>query len=330
MIRKTVIYLVFYCLFWPALSFSQASPQLIKDKPKQGEGIFTFLKRHNLSYSQYGKKFLELNKGKFGKDNSLLLYHEYILPISKNEVTEPVFGEKYKTVKIKSHELDGAVLYLVNGHGGPDPGASGKYGMHTMYEDEYAYDIVLRLARNLISKGAKVHMIIQDPNDGIRDDMFLSYDNDETCLGKKIPLNQVNRLKQRTYAINSLYKKDKESYKRCIVIHLDSRSKRKQIDVFFYHTKGSKNGEHLAKTMRNTFDSKYKKHQPRRGFSGTVNTRNLYMLRNTAPPCVFIELGNIQNYRDQQRFIKEDNRQALANWLTEGIIRDYAGYKKNK
>ncbi len=329
MIRKTIIYLVICGLLWPASSFSQASPQILKDKPKQGEGIYTFLKRHNLSYSVYGKKFKELNKGKFGKDNTLLLYNEYILPVNNNIVENPLFGDKYKKVDITSHELDGAVLYLVSGHGGPDPGASGKYNIHNMYEDEYAYDIILRLARNLISKGAKVDVIIQDPDDGIRDDMFLNYDNNETCMGKTIPLDQVKRLKQRVSTINELSKKDKEKYKRCVVIHLDSRSKRKQIDVFFYYTKGSKSGKKMANTLRDTFDSKYKKHQPRRGFSGTVSTRNLYILRNTVPPCVFIELGNIQNYRDQQRFIKENNRQALANWLTEGIIKDFKNNKKN-
>ena len=328
MIHKTIIYLIIFGIFWPALLFSQASPKLIKDKPKKGEGIYTFLKRHDLSYSQYGKKFIELNKGKFGKDNTLLMHHEYILPADNNIDINPFFGEKYKTTKITSHELDGATLYLVSGHGGPDPGASGKYSIHTMYEDEYAYDIVLRLAKNLISKGANVHLIIQDPNDGIRDDMFLSYDNDEKCVGKTIPLDHLKRLKQRVNSINTLYKKDKDKYKRCVVIHLDSRSKRKQIDVFFYYTKGSKKGERLAKTFQDTFDKKYKRHQPSRGFSGTVTYRNLYILRNTDPACVFIELGNIQNYRDQQRFIKENNRQALANWLTEGIINDYRNSKK--
>lgn len=34
-------------------------------------------------------------------------------------------------------------------------------------------------------------------------------------------------------------------------------------------------------------------------------------------------LRNIRNFRDQQRFILESNRQALANWLAEGILNDY-------
>ncbi len=326
--KTTAIYILVTLLVLPNLVISQTKETILKDKPKNGEGVYSFLKRHNLSYRKYGKEFLELNKDKFGKNNSLLIHHEYILPANKNINISPLFGDKYRKTKITSHELKGAIIYLVNGHGGPDPGASGKYGTHTMYEDEYAYDIVLRLGKNLISKGATVHMIIEDANDGIRDNNFLAYDNDETCNGKTIPLDQLERLKQRTNEINRLYKKDKSSYKRCIIIHLDSRSKRKQIDVFFYHDKGSDKGQEMANTFRQTFDNKYKKHQPRRGFSGTVSSRNLYILRKTNPAAVFIELGNIQNYRDQQRFIDENNRQALANWLTEGVIKDFNSQKR--
>lgn len=149
-------------------------------------------------------------------------------------------------------------------------------------------------------------------------------------MGDPIPLDQIARLDQRTVKINELYAKDTESYRRCIIIHLDSRSKRKQIDVFFYHHLNSSKGAHLAKTLRQTFENNYKKHQPSRGFSGTVSDRNLYILRKTKPVSVFIELGNIQNYRDQQRFILENNRQALANWITEGIKKDFNHYNKNK
>ncbi len=323
-----ILYTLIIFLAFPAISLSQNKDTILKDKPRHGEGIYSFLKRHNLSYSEYGSSFIQLNKGKFGKNNSLLIHHEYELPVDRSIDINPLFGEKYKTTKITSKELKGAVIYLVNGHGGPDPGASGKYGTHTMYEDEYAYDIVLRLGKSLISKGATVHMIIEDKNDGIRDNSFLTYDNDETCNGKTIPLDQLERLKQRTNEINKLYKKEKSSYKRCIIIHLDSRSKRKQIDVFFYHTKGSKRGKEMATTLQQTFSDKYNKHQPQRGFSGTVSSRNLYILRKTNPVAVFIELGNIQNYRDQQRFIDENNRQALANWLTEGVIIDFNNQKR--
>ena len=125
--------------------------------------------------------------------------------------------------------------------------------------------------------------------------------------------------------IDQLYKKDKNNYTYCraIFLHVDSRSKREQTDVYFYHAPKSKQGERLATRMMNTFRDNYKKHQPNRGFSGTVDPRGLYVLRNTSPVGVFVELGNIQNSFDQRRFVISDNRQALAKWLMEGFIADY-------
>ena len=84
---------------------------------------------------------------------------------------------------------------------------------------------MLRLARNLLMRGAKVHIIIQDAKDGIRNDKFLKNSKRETCMGDPIPFNQFRRLEQRCDKINSLFKKDKEVYKRAIFMHIDSHSK---------------------------------------------------------------------------------------------------------
>ncbi len=240
---------------------------------------------------------------------------------------EPLFGKQLASYDIVSTELAGACFYVVSGHGGPDPGAIGRMGSSQLHEDEYAYDIALRLARNLLMRGATVHIIIQDAVDGIRDERILKGSKRETCMGTSIPLNQVERLKQRSNKINALYKRDKPRYARSVFIHVDSRSKGKQTDVFFYHnnTKASKK---LTETMKKTFVHKYNKNQPGRGFTGTISHRELYVLKNTTPPGVYIELGNIQNSFDQQRIILSNNRQALANWLCEGFITDYKSHKK--
>ena len=240
---------------------------------------------------------------------------------------EPLFGKALATYPITSRELAGATFYLVGGHGGPDPGAIGKYQGHDLHEDEYAYDIVLRLGRELLMRGAKVHFIIQDKKDGIRNEAILKNSKRETCMGKEIPLDQVARLRQRSQKIDQLYKKDKAAYKRAIFVHVDSRSQGKQTDVYFYHALGSKQGKRLAERMRNTLESKYKRHQPGRGFNGTVSERNLYVLRNTQPAGVYLELGNIRNPRDQQRLVLENNRQALANWIAQAIVADYKAKK---
>lgn len=254
-----------------------------------------------------------------------------LMPLSAQKKSasgkEPLFGSKQASYQIASNELKGACFYLVCGHGGPDPGAIGIYQGRQLHEDEYAYDIVLRLGRELLMRGAKVHFIIQDKKDGIRGGHYLANSKRETCMGHKIPLDQVQRLKQRCDWVDKLYKQDKGNYKRAIFVHVDSRSQGKQTDVYFYHAKGSQNGKRLADRLRTTFAAKYKKHQPGRGFNGTVSERNLYVLRNTLPAAVFLELGNIRNKRDQQRLVLENNRQALARWITEGIVADYKASK---
>jgi len=35
----------------------------------------------------------------------------------------------------------------------------------------------------------------------------------------------------------------------------------------------------------------------------------------------------MQNEFDQRRYILDDNRQALANWMALGFIRDYRNFK---
>jgi len=241
------------------------------------------------------------------------------------EFNEPLFGKSLAKGKVEGGKLKGACIYVVSGHGGPDPGAIGKVGKTELHEDEYAYDVALRLARCLMQEGAEVHIIIQDARDGIRDDQYLSNGKRETCMGKTIPLNQVARLQQRCDAINNLYKKEKDEYTYCraIFLHVDSRSVGEQTDVFFYHREGWSKGQRLASQLRKTFQTKYDKHQPNRGFEGTVSTRGLYVLTHTHPVSVFVELGNIQNSHDQKRFVLSSNRQALARWITEGFINDF-------
>ena len=237
-----------------------------------------------------------------------------------------IFGSTYRDVPLRDHMLRGAVFYIVSGHGGPDSGARGKREKHTLCEDEYAYDVALRLAHNLLSHNAKVYIVTRDENDGIRDDKYLPCDSDETVWrGKAIPSGQLERLKQRADVVNQLYRKNrKAAYHRQIVLHVDSRAKGDRVDIYFYHHSSSAAGKTTADILQRTIEEKYKVHQPRRGYQGTVESRDrLYMLRKTLPRTVYIELGNIRNALDQRRFVSSDNRQALANWLSEGLQEDF-------
>ena len=54
-----------------------------------------------------------------------------------------------------------------------------------------------------------------------------------------------------------------------------------------------------------------------------MSERKLYVLANSNPPAAFLELGNLQNARDRKRLVLASNRQALADWICEGIVKDF-------
>jgi len=286
-----------------------------------------------VSPTKFYNEFLELNSENLGEEETLVMGHSYLLPdtlstMPKEEtdkrISYPIFGSDLIKVDSVSNRLHDAVYYLISGHGGPDPGAVEKYNGKLIAEDEYAYDVTLRLARELLSHGAEVHLIVQDENDGIRDERILEPDTDETVFSKTIPLNQLERLRQRSEAVNDLYMKNRGKYQRLLVTHVDSRSKGTNIDVFFYHHEKSKNGKQLAESIHQTFLRKYQKFQPNRLYNGTFMERSsLYMVKNTLPAMAYIEIGNIRNKKDQRRILDPDNRQALAKWISEGILLDY-------
>jgi N-acetylmuramoyl-L-alanine amidase len=307
-----------------------------KVEPRKGEGIFSLLRRYNLPPTDYFDAFIEINKDRLGDDLQLKTGNTYLLPVELQSSSDPsnetgvfpIFGIDYQTVEFKDNKLQGAIFYIVAGHGGPDPGAVGNKSGHMLCEDEYAYDIGLRLARNLLEHNATVYVITRDPNDGIRDDSYLKCDKDEYCWGDlKIPLNQTRRLRQRANAINKLNKKYSGRYQRTVELHVDSRYQKQKVDIFFYHHPNSTKGKALNEILYQTIKEKYDEHQPSRGYYGTISGRRLYMLRHANPVSTYIELGNINHYRDQKRLLVVDNRQAIANWLTLGLIKDYENAK---
>ena len=356
MLRKS--FCLFFFLFISVLVNAQTPQKTVI--AVNGDGVYSILRKNGIEPTKYFKEFIKLNKKNLKKNNGLQIGKTYILPTQKKgnivknkptattnntplkteqksietdtklkKVYDPIFGKNHGPIVVENKNLKGAIYYLISGHGGPDPGATVTYNGKLISEDEYAYDVTLRLARLLISQGAKVFIIIKDKNDGIRDDKILEVDHDEFCYPNEvIPLNQKLRLRQRTKAVNKLFTKHKGAYQRLIVTHVDSRNKGKNIDVFFYHDSKSKSGKQLAENIHNSFKEKYTEHQPNRVYDGSISTRGLYLIKSTYPAMVYIELGNIKNKKDQKRILNSDNREALAQWIHNGLLVDFKMSKK--
>jgi N-acetylmuramoyl-L-alanine amidase len=281
------------------------------------------LKKLKTSDTEEKKDSNLASDSKKSKDNIYIPVATELKRKGIKEIHVPLMGPGYDVVHVEDLSLEGQVFYIVSGHGGPDPGAMCTDCPSMMCEDEYAYDVSLRLARNLMQHGATVHMIVQDENDGIRDEQFLKCDNDELLMGTStIPLSQKQRLRDRAVTINRLYHKHKKEgvkIQKAIEIHVDSRSSETRQDVFFYYNKNNKQSKELAENVQDVFASKYETHQKDRGYHGYVEDRCIYMVRNILPANLFVELANIRNASDQKRLLINTNRQALANWLFEGL-----------
>ena len=235
-----------------------------------------------------------------------------------------IFGDAYREIERLDSKLAGQYFYLITGHGGPDPGAMAKIDGNTVCEDEYAYDVVLRMARHILLHGGVPYVIVRDPDDGIRDDRYLACDYDEEVWGDlAVPRDQVERLTQRTETVNALSRKAelagiKTQY--CVEVHVDSRHAERQTDLFFYYQKKSDASEDMAEDMRDALKRNYKKQGRSKEYEGSVRSRDLFTLREVGIPTIYIELGNIQHVFDQKRVLIADNREALARWLVEGIL----------
>lgn len=336
---KTLIYISSWLLlsYYCNCLIAQQQKELKSVVAQKGDGIYKILRENDLiPIKNYYDAFIELNKDKIKDNHSLIVGEKYYLPAkdvqTQNVIMDTIiksnnsgkFELKYADTVV-SDKLKGAVFYLIPGHGGPDPGATAFVDGVMISEDEYAYDICLRLARQIEMNGGVVYMIIIDTDDGIRDHRILKIDYDELCHPDlEIPRDHNQRLLQRSKAVNDLYKQNSQyKYHRAIEIHLDSRGSGVTTDVFFYYFPNSAKGKKTAENIHKTFAEKYAKHQPNRGYNGTVSERNLMVMRKVLPPLVFIELGNIQNERDRKRFLDYNNREALAKWICEGLISDF-------
>jgi len=322
-----------------------AQDSLLTVIAQRGDGIYSLLRKQGIDPIKYYEDFVSLNQDNIKNSSLLIEGRSYLLPDAPDATSKmgreitlatgeeyPIFGKDFAFVVPKSKRLNGTVYYLISGHGGPDPGAIEIYKDKIIAEDEYAYDVTLRLAKELLSQGAKVYIIVRDGDDGIRDQKALVTDYDEVVYPDKvIPRNQLKRLQQRVEVVNKLYLKHSKSYQRLLVTHVDSRSKGENIDVFFYHHEKSKNGKKLAESIHQTFKAKYKKFQPNRNYTGTFSDRSdLYLVKNTLAPMAYIELGNIKSKKDQKRILNPDNRQALANWIAQGLLLDFENHEEPK
>ncbi len=319
---RIVIALSLLCIAAPAAAQTTLRAQ-------QGEGIWSLLRRGGISPTTVTiEAFKNLNQERLLRGDQLAAGRAYTLPEPNRPVEVfPLLGSRHERVERKTDRLAGHVYYLVSGHGGPDPGTMARYRGAYLPEDEVAYDVALRLARRLLEEGATVHLIVQDPDDGIREGARLPPDTDERYLGgHPIVRSHAQRLRDRVAIVNRLYDRHRATAERqrLLALHVDARDMRDEPQIDVHFQVASDAGKRFAEGLLSTFRQQYARVQPGRGYRGSVEFRDLYILLRSKPVAALVELGNIRHPRDQRRLTRTGNRQALAEWLVRGLLRDAA------
>ena len=74
---------LFLFAFWTSCCLTSTLYAQERAKPKNGEGVSTFLQRFGYTSRAAQKEFLEINKGKLTRDGGLILGRSYRLPTGK-------------------------------------------------------------------------------------------------------------------------------------------------------------------------------------------------------------------------------------------------------
>jgi N-acetylmuramoyl-L-alanine amidase len=233
--------------------------------------------------------------------------------------------------------LKGWKIVIDPGHGGMDPGAivSNKDGVERsvyVVEDEYVYDIALRVYELLRLNGADVELTMISPNHLVRENLRASvtFVHEQNEVYNDEPINRKKgqsvrpggrNLMQRVKIGNRFLKGARKGKSLFISLHADNSPGRPKGPLAIYLDRKGKidnRSRKFAQVMRKALDQ--------RDLPGQIAGRSLGVLRdNRAHAEILVEIHNVHDKGEAYRLRFHKIRQGDAEKILKGVLNYASG-----
>ncbi|WP_420320475.1 hypothetical protein [Flagellimonas sp.] len=293
-------------LLWACMSFPLFGQTDFYDVVAEpGDGIYSILRKQGLDPVTHYETFLKANLENIKDGSQLHVGRTYKIPVVddsfkktgvkvqlQDEEETPIFDVELANMSLKSRTLGNAIYYLIL----ENPASKNKF----------IEDITNNLAASLMVHGAKVYV----------------FGSEEENLGDTTPKEKMG---QYIDAINKRYLQNAGKYQRLLVIRANGLIENGKMDVAVYHHQKSENSQRFAENIQKAFKANSVSSKSYEEADRIFEDQNsLYLATNTLPAVSLLTIDGNPKTNNKKGILVSSDKNAFTNWITSGILRDYA------